>query len=342
MAMVVKSYGNNNVTPAVAADYAVKNGYRVPSGTAWSFFKNFGAQYGLQVNQYSPDNNKTREYLKKGIPVIGSMDSKLGTTFTKGKHFIVFTGYDPNTDKVVVNDPSHRDLSATQEFQSDFAMNQGKQFWAIYKNENSGSLGKLKNNKNKVDDTETVVPGNNSGGSSNIYNISDYRNLASGGSSGLLIKSRPGSNGMIINPSNGFKLNKSTLSYAKQFAGGAAMVQDTTKMLNNLKSQVGNTQGVSNDVLAKLIEVIINILGKIANNTAPADQIYQQLVAYNTNKSGGASEMDTKPRNTPNNIVKTTKTTKPSTKNTLKQPQPQDDDPQIVSMVNMLASIAKG
>jgi hypothetical protein len=52
--------------------------------------------------------------------------------------------------------------------------------------------------------------------------------------------------------------------------------------------------------------------------------------------------MDTKPRNTPNNIVKTTKTTKPSTKNTLKQPQPQDDDPQIVSMVNMLASIAKG
>jgi hypothetical protein len=221
-------------------------------------------------------------------------------------------------------------------------MKQGKQFWAIYKDENSGSLGKLKNNKNKVDDTETVVPGNNSGGSSNIYSISDYRNLASGGSSGVLIKSRHGSNGMIINPSNGFKLNKSTLSYAKQFAGGAAMVQDTTKMLNNLKSQVGNTQGVPNDVLARLIEVIINILGKIANNTAPVDQIYQQLVAYNTNKSGGASEMDTKPRNTPNNIVKTTKTTKPSTKNTLKQPQPQDDDPQIVSMVNMLASIAKG
>lgn len=142
MAMVLKSYGSN-VTPVDTAAWSQQNGYRVEgNGTAWTFFNAIGKTNGLTTDQFS-STAVAKDYLSKKIPVIGSMRPG---DFTKGGHFIVFTGYDGNN--VVVNDPASRERSA-RTWGADYALNQAKQFWAVSKN-GQGSIknGGFNNNSN--------------------------------------------------------------------------------------------------------------------------------------------------------------------------------------------------
>lgn len=127
MAMVMKSYGTN-VTPVETSNWSLQNGFRVNGqGTSWGFFDAIGKQNGLTTSQFS-SKDTAKQYLSKNIPVIGSMRPG---DFTKGGHFIVFTGYDGTN--VVVNDPASKERS-TKTWGADYALNQAKQFWAVSKN----------------------------------------------------------------------------------------------------------------------------------------------------------------------------------------------------------------
>ena len=156
MAMVLKSYGSN-VTPADTAAWSQQNGYRVEgNGTAWTFFNAIGKTNGLTTDQFS-STAVAKDYLSKKIPVIGSMRPG---DFTKGGHFIVFTGYDGNN--VVVNDPASRERSA-RTWGADYALNQAKQFWAVSKNGQGSIKSGGFNNSGDTDAakiTNNAIPSN--------------------------------------------------------------------------------------------------------------------------------------------------------------------------------------
>ena len=180
MAMVLKSYGQN-VTPVDTAAWSQKNGYRVEgNGTAWGFFNAIGKTAGLTTSQFS-GTDQAKQYLAQGIPVIGSM--KPGD-FTKGGHFLVFSGI--NNDQVTVNDPASEDRTK-KVWGADHALNQAKQFWAISK-DGKGSLGTASStNSNETAETNTNEAGTGSG--IPIYNFTDrryvdrqYRNRVGGAS----------------------------------------------------------------------------------------------------------------------------------------------------------------
>ncbi len=152
MAMVMKSYGAN-VTPVETADWSASNGYRESNGTGWGYFKAIGNTIGLDVNQFGTDVNRVKQNLQNGIPVIGSM--KPGN-FTKGGHFVVFTGMD-SRGNIYVNDPSSS-VRTGHSWLPEQSLNQAKQFWEITKN-GQGSLGRI----TETDPSIEGAAGGNSG-----------------------------------------------------------------------------------------------------------------------------------------------------------------------------------
>ena len=145
MAMVLKSYGFN-VNPVDTSKYSVQHGFRTAGqGTSWDYFKNIGNANGLTVEQYDPGQagiEVTKAKLAANIPVIGSMRPG---DFTKGGHFIVFSGMDQD-GTIRVNDPASRERS-TKKWDALRALNQAKQFWAVSK-DGKGSINQ------KVDATK--------------------------------------------------------------------------------------------------------------------------------------------------------------------------------------------
>lgn len=137
MAMVMKSYGRN-VTPVDTVQYSLDHGFRINGqGTSWDFFANIGKANGLTVEQYDGGQrgiDVTKAKLASNIPVIGSMRPG---DFTKGGHFIVFSGLDSD-GTIRVNDPSSRERS-TKKWDPQHALSQAKQFWAISK-DGKGSI----------------------------------------------------------------------------------------------------------------------------------------------------------------------------------------------------------
>lgn len=134
MAMVLKSYGQN-VTPVDTAAWSQKHGYRVEgSGTSWNYFDAIGKEAGLTTKQFTGIDT-AKQFISSGIPVIGSM--KPGD-FTKGGHFIVFSGLKGNT--LNVNDPASKERTG-KTWDANAALKQAKQFWAIDKN-GAGSIPK--------------------------------------------------------------------------------------------------------------------------------------------------------------------------------------------------------
>ena len=301
MAMVAKSYGINT-DPNRMADWSVDNGHRIPNqGTSWAFFPAVSKELGLNADQFS-DAAKAKEYLNQGIPVIGSM--KPGD-FTNGGHYIVFSGLKGN--RIFVNDPASRKRTGNV-WDVDSTFSQAKQFWAISNKDGTGS----------IDNSKLSAAG------SGLVCYQDLANMA-GGSSGILMKARPGSiNNIPVRMSNG------RLVPVSNFTGGASdvMTTQTQAMLSNLTKNATKSSGISPELVSKLITSITQILERIANNTAPVNQIYQALVAYI--QSGGNSGISEKP--VPIKVNKSQNN---------QQPEPEIDS-NIATLVGVLAELAKG
>lgn len=121
-----------------------------------------------------------------------------------------------------------------------------------------------------------------------------YRDIAkaSGGSSGLVMNSRAGSY-VYSGSGSGLTIPSYSNKHFRSFSGGASNITtQTTDMLNNLKNtivQQGNSGSISTDLVVKLVKAIIDILEKIANNTAPVGKIYQELSSKSSNGSNNST-----------------------------------------------------
>lgn len=119
-----------------------------------------------------------------------------------------------------------------------------------------------------------------------INSIRTYESMAaSGGSSGILLKNRPGSR-LYKKSTTNASVPKTT--NMRKYSGGASMVSETRNMLNNLKSDVSykaKSGSISTELVEKLLESIIAILQTISNNTQSVQQIYDVLIKYLGGKS---------------------------------------------------------
>ena len=268
MAMVLKSYGTN-VTPVDTAAWSQQNGYRVEgSGTAWTFFDAIGKANGLTTNQFLSIPT-AKDYLSKNIPVIGSM--KPGD-FTKGGHFIVFTGYDGNN--VVVNDPSSRERSA-KTWGADHALSQAKQFWAVSKN----GQGSIKSGFSNVSSSSSASENTNA-----QYNSSSSLGYTAGTGSGLPIIdfTRDEYNDLSR------KVPSSRKSYSNQ-SGGASGV--TLPVIQN-----GSYSNMDPKTLLQFFNQVIALLTSIAQSSGYTPTIVSvlQMMTGTMNAMNSPKTEDTK------------------------------------------------
>ena len=125
-----------------------------------------------------------------------------------------------------------------------------------------------------------------------------YKDIAnaSGGSSGLLMNSRPGSY-IYSGAGSGLSVPTYNKKHFRSFsgAGSNSISVQTTDMLNNMKNTIvkqGNSGTISADLVQKLIQAIIGILEKIADNTAPVSQIYQALISNKSSNNNSTVVVD--------------------------------------------------
>lgn len=98
---------NPKLTPIYMADYAIRNGYCVSgSGTSWDFMSRGAAGLGLRVQEVPLMENKVKQYLQEGNPIICIMGPG---EFTDKGHFIVLTGLEDG--KIKMNDPNSKEHS---------------------------------------------------------------------------------------------------------------------------------------------------------------------------------------------------------------------------------------
>lgn len=118
--------GNIKYTPKMIADFAMKNGYAdEENGSAWSLISEGGKQLGMQVIEIPLDEQRVKDNLEVGNPIIcvvGPGD------FTTQGHFIVLTKY--KDGKVSVNDPNSKANSNKQWVFEDIK-DQIKNLWVL-------------------------------------------------------------------------------------------------------------------------------------------------------------------------------------------------------------------
>ena len=118
--------GNIKYTPKMIADFAMKNGYAdEENGSAWSLISEGGRQLGMQVIEIPLDEQRVKDNLEVGNPIIcvvGPGD------FTTQGHFIVLTKY--KDGKVRVNDPNSKANSNKQWVFEDIK-DQIKNLWVL-------------------------------------------------------------------------------------------------------------------------------------------------------------------------------------------------------------------
>ncbi|MGE5604463.1 MAG: RHS repeat-associated core domain-containing protein [Bacteroidota bacterium] len=135
-AMVISSMTEQNVTPDVAANYAMDNGYRTKQdGTSWGYFQSIGNNYGLEVKQTS-NFNEVSQALNNGDMAIAAM--KPGN-FTTSGHYIVLSGID-NNGQVSVLDPNSKERSTS--WDPNIIKDEAKQYWIYHDPKNQKSDGK--------------------------------------------------------------------------------------------------------------------------------------------------------------------------------------------------------
>lgn len=99
---VVALTGNDTVTPAVVADYSMKNDhYMKGTGTAWSLMREGCEAFGLKSEECYADEEAMKEQLDDGKVLICSM--KKGD-FTAVGHFVMIYKY--NEEGFSINDPN--------------------------------------------------------------------------------------------------------------------------------------------------------------------------------------------------------------------------------------------
>lgn len=157
---------------------------------------------------------------------------------------------------------------------------------------------------------------------------------ASGGSSGILMKSRAGSRNNMMMASGGNR--RLSPNIARRTSGGASDITTQTKeMLTNISNRTRSTSSEINpQLVAELLKSITNILNNIAANTAPVEKIYQVLSTYIN--AGGASGLKSD-----NKVV----VNKKNNSNSSNQPSGGDSgeiDSNISTLVGVLAELAKG
>lgn len=160
---------------------------------------------------------------------------------------------------------------------------------------------------------------------SGLVSYEDLANYA-GGSSGVLMKARPGSiNNMPVRVAGGRLVPVGNFT-----AGASTIASQTQTMLSNLGANAAKSSGISPELVTRLLTSITQILERIANNTAPVNQIYQALVAYI--QSGGNSGIS----------EKTTPIKVPKSQNNNQQNVEPEIDSGIMTLVGVLAELAKG
>ena len=94
--------GDSAYSPDRMIRFASENNYYVSgSGSSWTLISEGGQKLGFQVTELPLDENRIRQALNSGLPVIcvvGPGD------FTTSGHFLVVTGYE--NGKFRVNDPN--------------------------------------------------------------------------------------------------------------------------------------------------------------------------------------------------------------------------------------------
>lgn len=126
-AMIAQAY-NINVTPDVAGDYAVDNGYYPANGgTSWELFSAIGEYYGVPMHQTS-DPGEVLAALQRGIPCIGAHGPG---EFTQSGHFIVYA-YVTKEELVMVNDPNRDDTCKLYDWGFLVQDNIGNEFYVAF------------------------------------------------------------------------------------------------------------------------------------------------------------------------------------------------------------------
>lgn len=116
-----------DVTPDVIADYAMKNGYYMyGTGTMWSLMEDVPIRYGIHSKQTEITEENMKNVLDENGILICAMRQG---DFTATGHFIVLFGYDEGG--FFINDPNCVERSMkTWEFST--IKNQIKQMWALH------------------------------------------------------------------------------------------------------------------------------------------------------------------------------------------------------------------
>ena len=118
--------GDTTYSPVYMADFAVKNGYRVDSGSTWGLFAEGPFLLGLESKEVPLHEGSIAKYVKQGIPVVASMGPG---DFTLHGHFIVICGYED--DQFVIRDPFSVENTNTL-WSYEKIESQIKNLWAIW------------------------------------------------------------------------------------------------------------------------------------------------------------------------------------------------------------------
>lgn len=118
--------GDMSMDPSWMADFAAEHGYvSEGSGSAWALFSEGGERLGFDVTEIPLDQQRIRDNLEVGNPIVASMGAG---DFTTSGHFIVFSGYQDG--KIKVNDPNSR-KNSEKLWDYDRISGQIKQLWVF-------------------------------------------------------------------------------------------------------------------------------------------------------------------------------------------------------------------
>lgn len=120
--------GNDAYDPATVARWAKDNGYYSSgSGTAWLFFSEGSAHFGLRAEELPLVKQYIVNALDEGRPVVCAMGPG---DFTTNGHYIILTGYDD--EGFTVNDPNSP-IRSSQHWTYETLERQISNLWAMSK-----------------------------------------------------------------------------------------------------------------------------------------------------------------------------------------------------------------
>ena len=120
--------GNDAYDPATVAKWAKENGYYAAgSGTAWLFFGEGSAHFGLRSEELPLVKQYMVNALDEGRPIVCAMGPG---DFTTNGHYIILTGYDD--EGFTVNDPNSP-IRSSQHWPYETLERQISNLWAMSK-----------------------------------------------------------------------------------------------------------------------------------------------------------------------------------------------------------------